>query len=611
MSPVTLRDEEQNTSSPSITTPSPRGRALTTVVLALLIGLGLVRILSTYHVFNHTIDEGAHLACGIQWFEHIYTYDQKHTPIARISIALLPHLDGLRSYGNPSYWEEGVLLLSTGGRYWHNLSLARLGVLPYFVIATIVTFLWTRRVYGNSAALAATAIFTMLPVVLAHSALATTDIALAAFFVAAVYAFTRWLSSPNWRTATAFGVTTGLAISTKLSTVAFLPVTMASVLLLYFGSRRRTALESNPGRYRLTLREVARSAAVATICVFFIIWAAYRFSHAPINKVSPAPDRIAKRLFGQSSMTKAIHVLTGAVQMPAPELYLGLRGLRDINNMHPRSYMFGRVKQGGWWYFYPVAIMVKTPLAVLVFAVFGAVLLVADWWRRRTDWQPLVPLLAIISILVIAAPTKLDIGVRHVMPVFAFISMLAGVGAVRIWNWHSLNTQAEHRRSRFRTWAGPVATLMLFTWLLLSSGRAHPDYLSYFNELGGKHPEDILLMSDFDWGQDLARLSNYLREHQVKHINIGYSGVYDPGALGLPETRQLECGTAPVGWVAMEMRRARLSPDCFPWLNQLRPLTTVGKTMQIYYLPETQGPSADHATGEKPEQNDGVPDVSR
>ena len=112
-------------------------------------------------------------------------------------------------------------------------------------------------------------------------------------------------------------------------------------------------------------------------------------------------------------------------------------------------------------------------------------------------------------------------------------------------------------------------------------------------------------------GQDLARLSNYLREHQVKHINIGYSGVYDPGALGLPETRQLECGTAPVGWVAMEMRRARLSPDCFPWLNQLRPLTTVGKTMQIYYLPETQGPSADHATGEKPEQNDGVPDVSR
>src|SRR4029077_18051106 len=88
-------------------------------ILALLIGVGLLRIVSTYHVFNHNIDEGAHLACGIQWFQGAYTYDRKHTPIARISMALLPYLDGMRGYGNESYWQEGVLLLSTGGRYWH------------------------------------------------------------------------------------------------------------------------------------------------------------------------------------------------------------------------------------------------------------------------------------------------------------------------------------------------------------------------------------------------------------------------------------------------------------------------------------------------------------
>jgi len=122
MSPVTLRDEEQNTSSPSITTPSPRGRALTTVVLALLIGLGLVRILSTYHVFNHTIDEGAHLACGIQWFEHIYTYDQKHTPIARISIApyaaVKPRVAGMNNSavkgGDPSAFRTRNRLSALG-----------------------------------------------------------------------------------------------------------------------------------------------------------------------------------------------------------------------------------------------------------------------------------------------------------------------------------------------------------------------------------------------------------------------------------------------------------------------------------------------------------------
>src|SRR5271165_2422004 len=213
--------------------------AVSMIVVALLIGIGILRIVSTYHVFNATIDEGPHLACGIQWFQGTYTYDQKHTPIARISVALLPYLAGVRGQGDPSFWQEGVLVLSSGGRYWHTLTLARIGVLPFFVLCTVFIFLWTKRVYGYATASVAAGIFTMLPVVLAHSALATTDIALAAFFTLAVYAFTRWLEAPNWRTAAGFGFATGLAISTKLSTLAFLPAAMAGILLLYFVTKRR------------------------------------------------------------------------------------------------------------------------------------------------------------------------------------------------------------------------------------------------------------------------------------------------------------------------------------------------------------------------------------
>ena len=208
------------------------------LILALLVGIGLLRIISTYHVFNHTIDEGAHLACGIQWFQGAYTYDPKHTPVARISMALLPYLSGVRGFGDPSFWQEGVLVLSSGGRYWHNLTLARIGILPYYVLAVVVIFVWSRRVYGSATALIAAGTFSMLPVVLAHSAVATTDIPLTAFFITAVYAFTRWLSAPSWRTAAGFGVAAGLAIATKLSTVAFLPPTMVGILLLYFMSQQ-------------------------------------------------------------------------------------------------------------------------------------------------------------------------------------------------------------------------------------------------------------------------------------------------------------------------------------------------------------------------------------
>jgi hypothetical protein len=223
---------------------------------------------------------------------------------------------------------------------------------------------------------------------------------------------------------------------------------------------------------------------------------------------------------------------------------------------------------------------------VLLLALLGAIGVALDWLRKRENWQALVPLVASISILVIAAPTKFDIGVRHVMPVFAFLSMLAGIGAVRLWNWNPQPAAGSPARSPVTLWSGPAATLVLVTWLVVSSVRAHPDYLASFNELGGKHPENILVISDFDWGQDLARLASYLREHDIKHVSVAYSGVYDPTALGFPETQEVGCSDTPGGWVAMEERRVRLSPGCFPWVNQYRPITIVGKTMRIYHLPD-------------------------
>jgi hypothetical protein len=542
-------------------------RVAARVIVALLIAIGIARITSTYLVFNHTIDEGAHLACGIQWYEGVYTYDPKHTPIARISIALLPYLDGLRGYGDPSFWQEGVRLLSSGGRYWRNLTLARIGTLPFFILATVMVYLWARRVYGVATGVLAAGIFTLLPVVLAHSGLATTDIALTAFFLVAAYAFTRWLAAPNWRNAIGFGLAAGLAVSTKLSTLAFLPATMAGVIPLYLASARQ-----QDDRWRT--RTVLGSAVIAAICVCVVIWACYRFSHASIDQFSSAPDRIANKLFGaESAMAREVHALTATVQLPAPDLYAGLRDLRDVNREGPRSYLLGQVKQGGWWYFYPVAIVFKTPLAVLLLAIIGSASLLFCWLRARAQWRPLVPLLAAIAVVAVVMPSRLDIGVRHVMPVFAFMAMLAAVGAVTLWNRHSKLARG--------------ATVGLLAWLVASSVLAHPDYLSYFNELGGNNPAQILVISDLDWGQDLTRLSGYLRQHQVKHVSIAYENYFDGQALGLPDSVRLRCGEPATGWVAVEERRARVYPECFQWLAARPVKAYVGKSMRIYYLPET------------------------
>jgi Dolichyl-phosphate-mannose-protein mannosyltransferase len=540
----------------------PLGWAL---CLTLLLGIGILRIVSTYHVFNHTIDEPSHLACGIQWWEKgVYTIETKHTPLARISVAFLPYMSGLRAPMQFTRWQDTYPILSADGHYWRNLTLARIGVLPYFVIATLVVFFWTKRLYGPPVGLLAAAVFTMLPTILAHSAVATTDIAFTAMFCWALYAFTLWLRQPDWWTAAQCGIASGLALCAKFSTVAFLPSCGAAILVLYAASGRRD------------WRALLRTVGVTVLCAFLVTWAVYRFSHAPINQVTTVPDRAAAKLFGESSrLTGLVRGITSTVQLPAPEVLDGIRMMREQHREGTTSYLLGRVKDGGgWWYFFFVALALKTPLAVLLLAAIGTFTSVRRYARDRCDWEVAAPMAAAAMIMIVTAPSGLNSGVRYVMPMFAFLSILAAAGFAFLW------TCQEHRVA-WRTVA-----LILMAWLAASSVRAHPDYLAYFNEFGGKDPSRLLVISDVDWGQDMTRLAAYLHENDVQHVSIAYDAFYDPAALGLPETEKTACSETPSGWVAVEVRRVRLHPQCYQWLTGQQRITIVGKTMWIYHLPE-------------------------
>jgi Dolichyl-phosphate-mannose-protein mannosyltransferase len=559
--------------------------------LALLLGIALLRITSTYHVFNHTIDEGSHVACGVQWLEKgVYTYDLIDTPLPRVSVAILPYLSGVRGFGKANYWEEGALELATGGHYWRTLTLARVVVLPYFVLATVVIFLWSRRIYGYPTALLAAGIFTMLPVILAHSGLATTDIIFTSFFLTAVYAFTRWLAAPSFRTAFILGLAVGLGAASKLSMLVFFPLTVVLTLLLYFMTKREPTVPEKSEQQRRwgprTLKGALTTAAVVLVCAFFVVWATYRFSHAPLSEFSSAPDKVAAKLFGSSSaVARGVRFSNAHLQLPAPEYYNGIRFLRDQNQLGRRSYLFGRVKNGGWWYFYIVSLALKTPIATLVLTMVGAVLLVLTWLRSRTDWQRLVPIVGVVAILLATFASRINIGVRHVMPVFGFFSMLAAWGAVSLWNSGSQAARESRSGSRMPWWAGRATAVVLLVWFVVSSARAHPDYLSYFNEFGGRNPANLLLASDLDWGQDLTRLAAYLHQQQAKQVSVLYMVAFEPNSLNLPNAVQLHCGEAATGWVAIEERYARVYPECVQWLASQPIHAYVGKTMRVYYVP--------------------------
>src|ERR1700686_268314 len=259
------------------------------LAVVLIIGLGVARIVSTYHEFTQTVDEPSDLACGMQLLQdRVYFLDVKHPPVGRIAVALGPYLEGLRL---PKHGQEmsalGNVILNSNNNYWHNLSLARLGTLPFFVLACVVVWSWSNHLFGKWAALLSLLLFSMVPSILAHGSLATNDMAGVAALCLALYWFTLWIENPTWWAAARLGIATGLAVASKFSALLFLPG-CGAVLILLCLAVGADSLRS------CRLRRVAGDVLVSLIVAYFVIWAGYLFTVAPLQASRPhaAVDRL-------------------------------------------------------------------------------------------------------------------------------------------------------------------------------------------------------------------------------------------------------------------------------------------------------------------------------
>src|SRR5208282_5889468 len=152
---------------------------------------------TTYRIFTQTWDEPIHIASGMEWLDHgRYQLDPIHPPLARILMAIGPYLDGsrfpiagLRQDTRPVVAGNLILYKSD---YWRTLSLARIGILPFFILACVMVWAWTSHLFGRATGLLAVFLFSNLPPILGHAGLATTDMALAGTLAAALYALTMY-----------------------------------------------------------------------------------------------------------------------------------------------------------------------------------------------------------------------------------------------------------------------------------------------------------------------------------------------------------------------------------------------------------------------------------
>jgi 4-amino-4-deoxy-L-arabinose transferase-like glycosyltransferase len=553
-----------------------------------------------------TFDESNHLAAGLEWWQFgTYTIWTENPPLPRLAIAALPYLHGMRLPAREQWepkthdwdrsWEVGSDMLYAGAGFEVNLARARLGTLPFFLIALASAWGLAGGRRRPVAGLVAVALISTFPALIAHGALATTDVAFAGMFLLATLALARWFEGPSTGRALSFGASLGLALLCKFSLLVFFPVTV----LAFVAARRIATLPARPitrdaGQDALLgWSSCAGQVGLALLAMALVTWAGYRFSVGRIDDLAPeVKDWLA--ILPSVANRGGVGGWLLRTPVPMPELWHGLRFLAAHDAVGHDAYLWGKNSEHGFVAFYPIALLVKTPLPFLVLLLVCAAVLAR---RRPTFWLAQAVALAALGILLLSLRSHVNLGIRHVFVILPLLAVaIARAAEQTLTDW----------RGRKRMAAAALVAILLCAQTGIAIG-ARSKELGYFNALAGADPAAILLDSDLDWGQDLFELRREARARNIDLLKIAYFGTPRVCEHGLVPLEPLVPGKETTGWIAIieNFYRHRnfstlpkdpcnpkstythneIPPEPFAWLKKYKPLTLVGSSIRLYHLP--------------------------
>jgi hypothetical protein len=444
---------------------------------------------STLGVTTPTVDEPLHIMRGSAYIrrgEERYLMNGPVLSNALSGMVLLLESNLQLPPVDDPVWNKTAAMDDPDRFIWQNaippqriVFWGRLPIIAVSLIMVAFIFRWARERAGGLPALGALTLAVFCPNLLAHSRLATTDSVTATTFLISAYAFQRALDTPGPVTRLFSGGALGLAFAAKFSATA-LPLAFAIEAGLRAWRARREG--------RATLAPWI--ALAATLVVGFLtLWAIYRFSIGPIEP-------------------------SGAI-VPAPYYWAEWQSLNRYLQDPLEGYLFGQLSGRGWWYYYPVTFLVKTPLPVLIFAVLALIgtLRARRWSSDLTLY--FAPALYFGALLF----SPHDLGYRYLLPVAPFIFVAS----------------ADVIRAALGARRAMLAVGLLVAWQVIGTLRYYPYYLTFFNEVVGGPDRGRYILSDsnIDWGQDLIGLKQYVDDHHIDRIRLSYFGIAHPDAYGL------------------------------------------------------------------------------
>jgi hypothetical protein len=441
-----------------------------------------------------------------------------HPPVFPPVPADLPQTASMIVIGNSLFYESGndpALMLARGRAMMAVIGAALVGVIWW----------WSRRLWGAAGGLLSAGLAAFCPTLLANGALVMSDVTFSLLLLLTVTLWWNLLRELTPARMLACGVVLGALLLSKISGVLAGPMLVALALVRWLDPAPLAVRGRAPATGGRKFLLIAGAGAATALLAALVIWAAFgfRFSmHANPAAPQPLPE-FTWEIFARDPgvMPRAVGAMVRLKLLPEAWLNGLAHTFHDFAGRP--AFLNGRAYVGGSPAYFPYAWLVKTPLAL-----FGlmALALAAGSARHRVPWRMAAPLLVLFVLYwAFALPSSVNIGHRHLMPIYATMLILAG-GAAAWWPRKSV------------WWRGLVVALV--AWFAVESLRARPRYLSYFNQVAGGPANGYrhLVDSNVDVGQDLGALQQWLAANAGDEpVFLTFFGPADPVAHGIKATR--------------------------------------------------------------------------
>jgi len=545
------------------TSPTSTGRASAAAslrraaVVVMLLAALAAQMLGAAYTMSATDDEPYCIVSGLTALRTgDYRFNVDHPPLMNMLLGAAAHLAGAAPLPRNQDWQQGLRMKYSYFYLWRGpnapravdlVTFARFPVIALSLLLALVVFLWARQLYGWKAALLSLALYCFEPNLIAHSSVATLDLGITAAFCFTLYACWRYLRTGRFLYLALTGVALGAAAVIKLP--GLLLLLLLPVLL---GAARKEEKPATAGSVAVPLAVMLGFALVA-------MWAVYRFSFAPVSTAQ------------------------GALRLPLGQYWQAISFQLSHEGGGHVAYLLGMTSSTGWWYYYPLAFLVKTCLPLLL--LLGLALS-----RGKLDRDELFLGLPAAIFLAAAMLQNLDLGIRYLLPIYPLLIILVGRMLTREWP------------TQWGAWPRRAA-LALALWAAAEALVYAPHYMAYFNELAGGPAGGgrVLADSNLDWGQDLRELAAWQRRHpEASPLHFAYFGPADVARYGvrcerLPDLGPKDPPRPPewyasasrprAGWIAISANCLKLLPS-YQWLQSYQPVARAGYSILIYHLPE-------------------------